>query len=112
MKNDPTQKNFLGEIIVNRKIKYDVYNMLVRAFPTEAMSMKSTLFRIWLAKELQVPIEYINYNSLRSAVTKVKKMRPTMVGETSAQSAKYTTNMEFSFEKEAQLRTMSLKKSE
>lgn len=64
-------ESFIKEWLLQKKSR--VYSIIVDTYPDELKSLKPALFRSWLAKEIDVPEEKINLNSLASALSRLRK---------------------------------------
>ena len=50
-----------------------VYSVIVSTYYQKILDLKPTLFRKWLAQEIDIPEEKINLSSLNSALTRLRK---------------------------------------
>ena len=64
-------ESFIKEWLLNNQSR--VYSVIVRTYRQKLEELKSTLFRKWLIREIDVPDEKINLSSLNSAITRQKK---------------------------------------
>lgn len=62
---------FIKEWLLANRMK--VYSIIADTYREELMSLKPQMFRAWLAKEIDIPEEKININSLHSALSRLRK---------------------------------------
>lgn len=64
-------KAFIKEWLLDNQSR--VYSLITKSYGTQLLDLKPTLFRKWLAKEVDVPEEKINLSSLNSALSRYRK---------------------------------------
>ena len=64
-------ETFIKEWLLNNQSR--VYSVIVVTYRQKLEDLKPTLFRKWLAKEIDVPEEKINLSSLNSALVRKRK---------------------------------------
>lgn len=62
---------FIKDWLLQKKPK--VYSIIADTYREELTRLKPTLFRAWLAKEIDIPEEAINIHSLYSALKRLRK---------------------------------------
>ena len=55
--------------------QYRVYSLIVSDYFDKIEELKPKVFSIWLAKEIDIPIETINLSSLNSALVRERKKK-------------------------------------
>lgn len=65
-------KAFIKEWLLSNQSR--VYSVITKTYGVQLMELKPTLFRKWLAKELDIAEEAINLSSLNSALARYKKV--------------------------------------
>jgi hypothetical protein len=68
-----------------------VYSMIVATYRQKLNDLKPTLFRKWLAREIDVPEEKINLSSLNSALVRQRKRESKGKNNSPSLSAENTT---------------------
>ena len=87
---------FIKEWLINKRAR--VYSIIADKYSKELTELKPTLFRSWLAREIGVPEETINLNSLYSALTRLRKKQAKQKDERSNRNINRTKASEvFSF---------------
>jgi hypothetical protein len=64
-------KQYIKEWLLAKQAR--VYSVIVSSYREKLNDLKPSLFRKWLAKELDIPEAHINLSSLNSALTRYKK---------------------------------------
>lgn len=64
-------KKLIREWLINKKPR--VYTVIVKTYYKELESLQTSLFKDWLAKELEIEIDYINHHSINSALSRFRK---------------------------------------
>lgn len=64
-------KAFIKEWLIGNQSR--VYSLITKTYGSQLLDLKPTLFRKWLAKEIDLPEEKINLSSLNSALSRYKK---------------------------------------
>ena len=62
---------FIKEWLLSNQSR--VYSVIVETYRQKLEDLKPTLFRKWLAKEIGIPEENINLNSLNSAIVRQRR---------------------------------------
>lgn len=69
-------RDFITRELLNNS--YGIYSIIADKYREQMEFCRtSSLFRKWLAKELEVPIEVINLNSLNSVLKRQRKKKAT-----------------------------------
>jgi hypothetical protein len=63
-------KSFIKEWLIAKHSR--VYSVIAETYSKELLTLKPTLFRKWLSKEIDVPEELINLSSLNSALARFR----------------------------------------
>ena len=64
-------EKFIKEWLLSNQSR--VYSVIVSTYHQKISDLKPTLFRKWLAQEIDIPEQKINLSSLNSALTRQKK---------------------------------------
>ena len=64
-------EKYIKEWLLNKQPR--VYSVIVSTYYQKILDLKPTLFRKWLAQEINIPEEKINLSSLNSALTRQRK---------------------------------------
>ena len=64
-------EKYIKEWLLNKQPR--VYSVIVNNYYQKIIDLKPSLFRKWLAQEIDVPEEKINLSSLNSALTRQRK---------------------------------------
>jgi uncharacterized protein YdaU (DUF1376 family) len=64
-------ESFIKEWLLNNQSR--AYSVIVSTYRQKLEDLKPTLFRKWLAKEIDVPEEKVNLSSLNSALVRQRK---------------------------------------
>lgn len=64
-------KQFIKEWLLSNQSR--VYSVIVNTYAQKLDDLKPSLFRKWLAKEIDIPEEKINLSSLNSALVRQRK---------------------------------------
>ena len=64
-------EKFIKDWLLNNQSR--VYSVIVSTYYQKILDLKPTLFRKWLAQEIDIPEEKINLSSLNSALTRQRK---------------------------------------
>ncbi len=64
-------EQFIKEWLLSNQSR--VYSVIVEKYYQQLLELKPTLFRKWLAKEIDIPEEKINLSSLNSALVRKRK---------------------------------------
>ena len=78
---------FIKEWLINKRAR--VYSVIADKYNKELTELKPTLFRSWLAREIDIPEEKINLNSLYSALTRLRKKEAMQKEEKSKKNINY-----------------------
>ena len=71
LKKQAMYKAFIKEWLLSNQSR--VYSVITKTYGAQLMELKPTLFRKWLAKELDITEEAINLSSLNSALARYRK---------------------------------------
>lgn len=64
-------EKFIKEWLLSNQSR--VYSVIVSTYQQKIINLKPTLFRKWLAQEIDIPEEKINLSSLNSALSRQRK---------------------------------------
>lgn len=68
-------KLFLKNLLQNKNQNRKIYTFIVEVYSSEIEKASVPIFKLWIEKELEIDSGMINYNSLRSAISKRKKAK-------------------------------------
>ena len=86
---------FIKEWLLNNQSR--VYSVIVTTYRQKLDDLKPTLFRKWLAKEINIPEENINLSSLNSALVRQRKKEAKGKNKSSTTGINNATNKEQTF---------------